>query len=182
MSYYIPWLVDTIKNNPELTTIAEVGVFQGESLCKYAPSVKERNGKIYAIDWFQGNIHEVYQGSEMKQLHYFRTEQSEIDKIYQSLIDDLIKIDCLDIVVILRGDSSQMADEIPDKSLDLCFIDGDHTYEGVCKDITAYQNKVKDDGILSGHDYDQPEVRRAVDEYLTCNEESDPTALVWRCK
>ena len=179
MSYYIPWLVNTIEQNPSLTTIAEVGVFQGETLCKYAPIIKERNGLIYAVDWFQGNTSEIYKGPEAQQLHYFRTEQSEIDEIYQNLIDNLIKIDCLDIVVILRGDSSQLAEQIPDTSLDFCFIDADHTYEGVSKDILAYKNKVKEGGMFCGHDYDQPGNKQAVDENLICNIEHDPTAQIW---
>ena len=53
-----------------------------------------------------------------------------------------------------------MAKDIPEGSLDLCFIDADHTYEGVSKDILAYQSKVKKGGIFCGHDYDQPEVSR----------------------
>ena len=100
MDYEIRWLIDKIKDNPSLTRIAEVGVFGGETLCKYAPIIKERNGVIYAVDWFRGNIHEEYQGPAAKQIHYYRTEQSEIDKVYQNLINCLTEIDCLDTLVI----------------------------------------------------------------------------------
>lgn len=50
--------------------------------------------------------------------------------------------------------------------LDLVFIDGDHSYEGVKADIEAWLPKVRRGGILAGHDYYTrwPGVVRAVDE------------------
>jgi len=68
---------------------------------------------------------------------------------------------------ILKGLSVDMAAEVPDKSCDFVFIDGDHSYEGCKADIEAWQDKVKPGGWLCGHDYDHPEqgdVKRAVDE------------------
>jgi predicted O-methyltransferase YrrM len=58
---------------------------------------------------------------------------------------------------------------MPDASLDFVFIDADHSYHGCSIDIEAWRHKVKPGGILSGHDYDDPEnpqfgVKRAVDE------------------
>lgn len=45
------------------------------------------------------------------------------------------------------------ADQIDDRSIDLVFIDDDHSYEG-CRDaINAWRPKVRSGGWLSGHDY-----------------------------
>ena len=41
----------------------------------------------------------------------------------------------------------------PDKYFDLVYIDADHRYEAVSQDIKAWMPKVKDGGILCGHDY-----------------------------
>jgi predicted O-methyltransferase YrrM len=54
--------------------------------------------------------------------------------------------------------------------LDFVFIDADHSYEGCKADIEAWFPKVKPGGLLSGHDYDNPDfpefgVKRAVDEF-----------------
>lgn len=67
-------------------------------------------------------------------------------------------------LIPVQGDSSNVADQCP--SVDLIFIDGDHSYTGCKKDIIAYQNKVKSNGIFSGHDYDFVGVNQAVNELL----------------
>lgn len=48
--------------------------------------------------------------------------------------------------------------------LDFVFVDGDHSYEGCLADIRAWLPLVRDGGVIAGHDYDWPGVRRAVDE------------------
>jgi SAM-dependent methyltransferase len=45
---------------------------------------------------------------------------------------------------------------------DLCYIDADHSYEAVRRDILACTRIVKPGGWLAGHDYHQPQVERAV--------------------
>jgi predicted O-methyltransferase YrrM len=59
-----------------------------------------------------------------------------------------------------------MADLIPDGSLDLVFIDANHGYEFVKKDIIKYTPKLKPTGLLTGHDIDYPGVNKAVREMI----------------
>jgi Methyltransferase domain len=40
-----------------------------------------------------------------------------------------------------------------DESLDFVFIDADHSYSAVSRDIDAWLPKVRKSGIMSGHDY-----------------------------
>lgn len=51
------------------------------------------------------------------------------------------------------NDSSAEATWFDDGSLDFVFIDADHRYEGVSRDIDAWAPKVKRGGILAGHDF-----------------------------
>lgn len=69
-------------------------------------------------------------------------------------------------VTILRGDSVEMADKVKDNSLDFVFIDGDHRYKGVLRDIRAWAPKLKEDGALCGHDIHLKGVRKAVEELI----------------
>jgi hypothetical protein len=56
-------------------------------------------------------------------------------------------------------------DEVPDNSLDCVFVDGDHSYEAVVKDLPFWWKKVRSGGQLLGDDYWMPEVSKAVHEF-----------------
>ena len=71
-----------------------------------------------------------------------------------------------DRLIPIQGYSYNVADRLSDKSMDLIFIDADHSYDSVKKDILAYSPKLKDHGILAGHDIDYPGVNKAVQELI----------------
>ncbi len=100
-----------------------------------------------------------------------------------------------DKVRFIRKVSTEAAIEIPDASLDFVYIDADHSYEGCLSDLRAYYPKLKQRGVLAGHDYLNgrlPEgefgVRRAVEEfvgglesaYLFTTNEKWPTWLTFK--
>jgi predicted O-methyltransferase YrrM len=68
----------------------------------------------------------------------------------------------------VQGDSAAAAASFDDESVDLVFIDADHSEEGVRRDIAAWLPKLRLGGILSGHDYGSTHhagVTRAVDDF-----------------
>ena len=70
-------------------------------------------------------------------------------------------------VQFVCGASHVASASVPDNSLDLVFIDAQHTYENVKEDIHDWAPKLKDNGVMGGHDlYDPafPGVRKAVEE------------------
>lgn len=69
----------------------------------------------------------------------------------------------------MRGSSTEMALGFPDASLDLVFIDADHSFDAVKADIEAWRHRVKPGGLIAGHDYHRDQdvhvgVSRAVNE------------------
>jgi hypothetical protein len=92
-------------------------------------------------------------------------------------------------VKILRGASVEMASEIPDNSLDLCYVDAWHTYDGTMSDARAYWPKLKEGGIMAFHDYLNEDygVKRAVDAWSdhkrvrvnVIPEDHEPDAGAW---
>ncbi len=56
-------------------------------------------------------------------------------------------------VTIHQGDSSRGLARLPDHFFDWIYIDGDHSYEGVKRDIEQALVKVKPDGLLVFNDY-----------------------------
>lgn len=69
-------------------------------------------------------------------------------------------------VIPLRMPSLHAAVEMSGEDLDMIFIDGDHSYEGVKADINAWLPKLTPGGLICGHDWDHAAVRRAVEELL----------------
>ena len=65
-----------------------------------------------------------------------------------------------DRVKVLRMDSVAAAETFADKSLAFVYLDGDHSFEGVRRDLLAWIPKVQSGGIIAGHDYyDKPPFR-----------------------
>jgi predicted O-methyltransferase YrrM len=54
---------------------------------------------------------------------------------------------------IVKGISWEIASNYQDDSLDFVFIDAGHDYDSVTKDITNWYPKIKNGGIIAGHDY-----------------------------
>jgi hypothetical protein len=61
--------------------------------------------------------------------------------------------------------------QIPDNYLDAVFIDGDHSYEAVIKDLPFWWKKLRVGGWLLGDDYASccPGTTKAVDEFAAIN-------------
>ena len=85
------------------------------------------------------------------------------DDVYQGAHE---RIDPDDRVVWIREFSDKAAKKIKEK-LDFVYIDGNHSYEWVKKDIAAYYPLVKSGGVIGGHDFCcvYPGVAKAVLEF-----------------
>lgn len=89
-----------------------------------------------------------------------------IDKIITGFYSHEVKKKYSERLIPIEALSTDGANSIRDASLDLVFIDADHSYEWVKKDIAAYKPKIKKGGWLTGHDIDFPGVNRAVNEVI----------------
>lgn len=72
----------------------------------------------------------------------------------------------LERVTFLQGSSDACAKEFDDASLDLVFVDADHSEEWVMRDLEAWLPKLRSGGIIAGHDYGarhHPGVEKVVD-------------------
>ena len=82
-----------------------------------------------------------------KQLHIFDIDFTPFDRqAFDLFIRD-------GIVVLHEGDSSSALAQMPDHSLDFIYVDGDHSYEGVTKDLAVASQKIKSDGWIVCNDY-----------------------------
>ena len=97
--------------------------------------------------------------------------QADMDDLHASVLRRFAAPIAAGIVVVQRSTSEAAAAALDDGSLDWVYIDGNHLYEFVRRDLDLYLPKVKRGGLLTGDDYGQAGwwedgVTRAVDELV----------------
>jgi len=139
--------------------IAEIGSWKGLSTAVLAKAIADHNGKVFAIDHWMGN--------EGVPLHKI----AKTKDIYSIFKRNMISSGVWNIVYPLVMDSQTASKIFRDGILDLVFIDADHRYESVKKDISSWLPKLKKGGILSGHDCEgyyskyPKEIQKIIDEH-----------------
>jgi predicted O-methyltransferase YrrM len=137
-------------------TFVEIGTWKGQSIMYMAEKIKElnKNIKLYGIDTFKGNEEHA--------------EHPDVvaNKIYDIYLENIEPLK--DYITTIKGSSHDVYTQFEDESIDFLFIDADHSYEAVKKDLKLWYPKVKKGGIISGHDYFwvDARVKRAVDEFF----------------
>ncbi|MGL6269703.1 MAG: class I SAM-dependent methyltransferase [Chitinophagaceae bacterium] len=82
-------------------------------------------------------------------------------------------------VIFLKGLTDKMAKHIPDNSVGLVYVDADHSYDGVLKDINSYWPKLVSGGIMAFHDFIAPQygVKQAVYHFMEISQISEITVI-----
>lgn len=132
--------------------IVEFGCFHGRSTRALADN---NEGTIWAVDPWNGEYN-YEDGSPVNMNTYV------MPYFIHNLHDHIVA----GHVVPVRKFSYQFS--LPDK-VDMVFIDGDHRYNTVVKDIKKAYELLREGGLICGHDYGfegWPGVKQAVDEYV----------------
>ena len=132
------------------TTGAEIGVWQGEHaerLCLGVPGLH-----LLCVDTW--NDYPGYRETERYKRRATRTipslhGETGYGRPYAAARARLAPYDCQFIQAL----SVEAAAQIPDRSLDFVYIDGNHQFEYVVADLAAWTPKVKSGGVIAGHDY-----------------------------
>lgn len=132
------FFVDTLKDGSK---IVEVGCWKGKSTAFLAVEIINSNKKIdlFAVDTWEGSA-EHKSNPIVYNDQLFNTFMSNIKPVQH-------------IIKPIRMTSLEAARSFKDNEVDIVFIDAGHNYEDVKADITAWMPKVKQGGIISGHDY-----------------------------
>ena len=132
----ILFLVDQLGRN---LTIVEVGCWVGHVTALLGFSARRSDSKVIAVDNFKGT------GSLLEE---YCTKMSP----RALLAENIRRCHLENIVSVMESDSVQASKNFKDNSIDFLFLDADHRYSSVDKDIKAWYPKVKKSGIFSGHD------------------------------
>ncbi len=148
-------LARSLEEDEGCKTIVEVGSWTGGSALVLAEAAPE--AKVYCVDcWAEGQGAPPVGGmADYSPLEAFQA--------FCHNMGDLL----LERVFPLRGLSSVWAPVFP-LWADLIFLDGDHSYKEVRRDIELWYPKVRPGGILCGHDYERqfPGLKQAVNELV----------------
>jgi predicted O-methyltransferase YrrM len=131
-SYLLYGLVKSAKP----AVVVEIGSARGRSTCFIGTALKENgSGKLYAIDPHTPNL--------------WNDEDSP--DTYRTLSKNVEKFGLGPYVEIMRATSEEIAPQwqLP---IDILFIDGDHSYEGVKRDWEVFSQFVQPFGCVIFHD------------------------------
>jgi predicted O-methyltransferase YrrM len=91
--------------------------------------------------------------------------ESMFDNLYEVFLKNIEPVK--DKITPIKALSWDGANHYKDNSLDFVFIDAAHDYESVKKDINAWLPKIKNGGVIAGHDYAWcDDVKKAVNEFF----------------
>jgi hypothetical protein len=143
----------------------EVGVWRG----KMSAELLRRLPRLFLImvdRWCVPPEGDSYLGSGARISGY---DQEAYDEAYQRTL--AVTLFASDRRRIMRVESGTAAAQLAleEKRFAFVFIDGDHSYLGVKRDVALWRGLVEPGGLLCGHDYSSSpakrgEVKRAVDE------------------
>ena len=115
---------------------AEVGVWRGE----YSEKFLKAGLQMTVVDPWQ-----AYSG------YIDHTKHHMIAGAYEDAMRRFAPYG--DEVRVIRKFSHEAVADVPEGSLDFCYLDGNHSLFDVVRDLTLWSKKVRSGGIICGHDY-----------------------------
>ncbi len=140
---------------PDGGKFAEVGCWLGRSLGAFNAFAREAGKSIslVAVDTFQGAPVNGEQAAILE------AHGGNVEKVFRA---NMAALGLNEELTVIAGDSADSASQIDVETLDAVFIDASHEEKDVLRDIRAWFPKIKERGVVCGHDYDKPGVAAAV--------------------
>ena len=169
-----PWMTETetiwlIERARQSRRFVEVGCWRGvttRNVAKNAPDCQ-----VFGVDHFHGSGEHLDRGSR-----HFEPRLSEPEWLLREAVANLKE---LTNVQLLSTESESAACSLASIApFDTVFIDASHDYESVKRDIQVWMPLLPLGGMMCGHDYQYPDVQRAVRESIQ-RVRSVPGTTLW---
>jgi predicted O-methyltransferase YrrM len=125
----------------QVRTVLEIGSLFGLSAAWFAKRVEH----VTCIDRWLEDAPEMSNNNQVDTLRQLGVPRD----FYQVFLDNMAREGVEHKVTLIRGRSNEVADQAP--SVDLVYIDADHSYAGCLSDIRLYVPKARK--IICGDDY-----------------------------
>jgi predicted O-methyltransferase YrrM len=119
----------------------EIGAWQGKSAAYMASAIRSSGKKI------KFHVVDVWRNPSAT---------------FELFSSNMCAIGVQDLIIAHQMDSVSAAKLFSDSSVTFVYIDGNHSYKGVLRDIASWYPKIINGGIIAGHDFDSNGVKRAV--------------------
>ena len=154
-------------------TFVEIGSWKGRSTSFVGPVCNANGTRLVCVDHWQGS-RDMLAGRYAETLAVEDVEQTFRANMRALGIE----------VEVLREPSAVAATRFERGTVDRVFLDGSHDGPSVTDDLGLWSSRLKPDGILAGHDYDDKhgELRAAVDGFAAARGlrvRRGPRSLYW---
>ena len=155
------WLSKFINEN-NLKTFLELGVAGGQNIKHQSENSKLE--KIIGVDEYQPTSWDMHHHLNVDDIY------GSFDKLYFEVNSLLLSLRTPSL--LMRKSSIEASNFFNDEEFDCIFIDASHDFKNCFRDICLWYPKVKKNGFLVGHDWDNPNhpgVNKAVKKYFKNN-------------
>lgn len=139
-------------------TFVEIGSWKGRSTSFVGPVCKANGTRLVCVDHWRGS-------HDMLAERYAAT--LAVEDVAQTFRANMRALE-IDVEVLCES-SAEAAARFAPCSVDRVFLDGGHDGSSVAEDLLSWSDRLKPDGVLAGHDYDDKhaELVDAVDAFAS---------------
>ena len=147
------------KGLPQGAKLVEVGSYEGGSIVTVALACLHKDITLYSVESFTGNEDGTVDGRALPSMAtYYKNIHTNMPSAR---------------VVTVNAPSHTAAKQFADHTLDMVFIDDNHSEEAVRTSLLSWMPKLKNGGILAGDDIVFSSVRTVVFELLGAGVQQD---------
>jgi len=175
---YRSTLIDLVRQS-SAKRVAEVGVYAGFTAQAVLDACGDQISEYYLVDAWR-----LFKACELSPpIGVQRQWQANFDGVAVECCQRMLPYSAARIIRLWSVEAATLFEL---ETLDLVFIDGDHTFGAVTSDIKAWLPTVRRGGLITGHDYgivcEDANVKGAVDAFFAADEIQILPGSVWVVK
>lgn len=139
------FLIELNKHLPKRSCMVEIGVLHG-NFSKIILDIINPKTLVLVDPYVTGGVN---YGNELNNIHTAYSDEDD----YINLLERFRSEISLEQVIVNRKFSYEAVDYFRNNTLDAIYNDASHLYEDVKSDLVEWLPKLKNGGVVCGHDY-----------------------------
>lgn len=143
------------KSSEKHLSILEIGSWAGNSAVLWGDAIKKNNGvgTVFCVDPWEPYL----KSSDKEKVNVATLIMDRAlakGKIFKLFLHNIKSSNLSNMVFPIKGSSSDILPLLKDRSFDVIYVDGDHSYSGIMKDLQRATSLLAPGGVLCGDDLD----------------------------